>query len=118
MTAATASQSEALSLLVQREEVPQISYWYRGEGFGEVVTAAALAPFLTSARPVIDAALEDLVARGLMVRGTGGFRLTETGLQEGARLFADAFAEFQMGGHGECAAGCCDGDDHSQCTHH
>jgi hypothetical protein len=118
VTAATAGRSEALSILVQREEVLQISYWYKGEGFGEVVTAAALMPFLTSTRAAIDAALEDLVARGLMAREARGFRLTQLGLQEGARLFADAFAEFQTGGHGECATGCCDGDDHSQCTHH
>jgi hypothetical protein len=108
-----------LSVLVQREEVLQISYWYKGEGFGDVVTTAALMPFLTSTPAAVGAALEELAARGLMAQEAGGYRLTQAGLKESARLFADAFAEFQTGGgHGECTAGCCDGDDHSQCTHH
>jgi hydrogenase maturation protease len=83
MTAATAPGDGALTGLVQREEVLQISYWYKGEGFGETVTAAALAPFLTSPRSAIDAALEDLVARDLMARDARGFRLTPAGLRGG-----------------------------------
>ena len=37
--------SNALDLLVRREEVLQIAFWYEGEGFGQIFDAAALAVF-------------------------------------------------------------------------
>ena len=106
----------ALQRLVDREEVLQICFWFQGEGFGDRYDAVSLRPFLNCGEPAIRAALADLAERGaLEAAEAGGYRFTATGRAEAARLFAEGFADFQKQGHGECDAGCCDGDDHSRC---
>ena len=112
--------ANALDRLVNREEVLQICYWLEGEGLGDVCDAASIKPFLNCESPAIDSALRELAAEGLLepISGNGGlkgYRLTEKGKKQGGALFSDAFADSQRQGHGECPAGCCDGDDHSQC---
>ena len=113
--AVSAAAPDALSRLVNREEVLQICYWFRGEGFGDVCDAAKLKPFLQSDVAAIETALRELVDRGDLQFDGGGYRLTETGGREAGRLFSDSFSDFQKQGHGECAAGCCEEDDHSKC---
>lgn len=100
---------------MNREEVLQICYWYQGEGFGDRYDAAVLRPFLNCNVPVIEVALRELKALGALQQEEGRYRFTDRGRQEAGRLFAEGFADFQKQGHGECDAGCCDGDDHSQC---
>ncbi|MEO6746254.1 MAG: hypothetical protein ABIN08_17380 [Caldimonas sp.] len=100
---------------MNREEVLQICYWYQGEGFGDRYDAAVLRPFLNCNVPVIEVALHELEALGALQQEEGRYRFTDRGRQEAGRLFAEGFADFQKQGHGECDAGCCDGDDHSQC---
>jgi hypothetical protein len=113
---ATAGPTHALQRLVNREEVLQICYWFQGEGFGDSYSAAALRPFLNCEEQAIRIALDELVERGdLEAADTGGYRFTAKGRTEAGRLFADGFSDFQKQGHGECDAGCCDGDDHSRC---
>ena len=112
--AAVASDS-ALARLVNREEVLQICYWYRGEGFGDHYRPAQLRPFLQCDEAAIELALQDLAAQGHLAFEAAGYRFTESGQREAGRLFADGFADFQKQGHGECAAGCCEEDDHSKC---
>lgn len=107
--------NEALQRMAHREEVLQICYWYQGEGFGDCYDAAVLAPFLQCDAAVIEAALGELAERGQLRADDGGYRFTDAGRREAGRLFADGFADFQKQGHGECDAGCCDGDDHSKC---
>ena len=109
--------NDALARLAHREEVLQICYWYHGEGFGERFEAALLHPFLACDAAVIERALLELVAQGDLQAAPGatGYCFTERGRREAGRLFADGFADFQKQGHGECDAGCCDGDDHSKC---
>ena len=112
------SPSDALARLVNREEVLQICYWFKGEGFGERYSPALLEPFLQCDQAAIDAALRELTTQGDLQPepdGAGGYTFTEKGSREAGRLFADGFADFQKQGHGECDAGCCDGDDHSKC---
>ncbi len=113
------TESHALTLLVNREEVLQICYWYQGEGFGEHYVAALLRPFLQCDEAAIQTALQELAEQGhLQLRPQGdasAYHFTEQGKREAGRLFADDFADFQKQGHGECDAGCCDGDDHSKC---
>lgn len=106
---------DALQRLVNREEVLQICYWYHGEGFGDRYNATVLGPFLQCGRAEIDAAFDELAAQGHLVADEGGYRFTDSGRREAGRLFADGFADFQKQGHGECEAGCCDGDDHLRC---
>ena len=111
----TPTPADALTRLVNREEVLQICYWYQGEGFGERYDAAALRPFLNCDEASIEVALRELADKGELLTADAGYRFSDSGRREAARLFADSFADFQKQGHGECAAGCCDGDDHSQC---
>jgi hypothetical protein len=106
---------DALTRLVNRDEVMQICYWFQGEGFGERYDAALLRPFLQCDEAAIEIALHELAARGDLHDDGGGYRFTEQGRRAAGRLFADGFADFQKQGHGECDAGCCDGDDHSKC---
>lgn len=109
--------NDALTRLVNREEVLQICYWFQGEGFGSRYDAALLRPFLQCDAAAIDTALGELASQGHLqaAAGAAGYCFTEQGRREAGRLFADGFADFQKQGHGECDAGCCDGDDHSKC---
>jgi hypothetical protein len=66
----------------------------------------------------VEAAIGELVQQGYLEPAAApvpGYRLSPEGKKKAGRLFADDFADYQNAGHGECAAGCCDGDDHSQC---
>ncbi|MEO5770678.1 MAG: hypothetical protein ABIQ29_01275 [Burkholderiaceae bacterium] len=110
-----ADPDDALARLVNREEVLQICYWFQGEGFGDCYDAALLRPFLQCDAAAIDMALRELAAQGDLQDDAGRWRFTDKGQREAGRLFADGFADFQKQGHGECDAGCCDGDDHSKC---
>jgi hypothetical protein len=113
---APAEPGAALQRLVNREEVLQICYWFQGEGFGDRYEAKALRSFLNCDEAAIRTALAELAERGALEPAEeGGYRFTERGRSEAGRLFAESFADFQKQGHGECDAGCCDGDDHSRC---
>ena len=105
----------ALVSLVNREEVLQICYWFQGEGFGDRYEAGLLRPFLQCDEAAITIALRELAAQGDLQADDGHYRFTDKGRREAGRLFADDFSDFQKQGHGECDAGCCDGDDHSKC---
>ncbi len=115
---AAAPKESALDRLIQREEVLQICYWFQGEGLGDSYTPKLLGPFLN--RPVDDIrdSLEELADLGDLEPApllNGTFRFTVGGKKKAGQLFAESFSDFQKQGHGECDAGCCDGDDHSQC---
>jgi hypothetical protein len=105
----------AVERLADRDEILEICFWYEGEGLGDTFTANALQTFLRTPLEAIETSLELLRQRGCLTPAGDGYRLTEHGRREGGRLFADHFADFQKGGHGECDAGCCEGDDHSEC---
>ena len=106
---------DALASLVNREEVLQICYWFQGEGFGDRYEAGLLRPFLQCDEAAITIALRELATQGDLQADDGRYRFTDKGRREAGRLFADDFSDFQKQGHGECDAGCCDGDDHSKC---
>ena len=107
--------TDALGRMMQREEVLQICYWFQGEGFGERYAPALLRPFLQCDETTIHAALSELASMGHLRDDNGAYCFTEQGKREAGKLFAEGFADFQKQGHGECDAGCCDGDDHSKC---
>ena len=111
-------QTSELNRLVDCEEVLEICYWYQGEGFGEVYNPDLLNTFLHCEADAIEYSLAELHRQGFLDIAPGaitGYKFTESGKKKGGRLFADSFAELQKASHGECAAGCCDGDDHSAC---
>jgi hypothetical protein len=110
------SATSALGMLINREEVLEIAFWYQGEGFGETFDGAALSVFLNCGREIVEAALGELVAQGsLEAVATGGYRFTPPGRAYAARLFHEGFADYQKPGHGECVEGCCEDGDHSRC---
>ncbi len=106
----------ALERLKQREEILQISYWYQGEGFGAALTPEAVMPFLQSESSLIATTFDDLVESGDLKRADSGYDFTPEGKRKAARMFVEAFTDFQQPGHGECQDGCCDGDE--PCEHH
>lgn len=117
-TVISKQENSALDRLVDREEVLQICYWYQGEGLGEVYNPSLLGPFLNRAPQTIMSALQELARQKLLepvAAPTPGYRLTATGKKKAGHLFAESFSDFQKASHGECDAGCCDGDDHSKC---
>ncbi len=112
------SKESALDRLIQREEVLQICYWFQGEGLGDAYTPKLLGPFLNRAVDDIQASLQELADLGDLESVPlldGTFRFTANGKKKAGQLFSESFSDFQKQGHGECDAGCCDGDDHSQC---
>ncbi len=115
------TNTAALDRLINREEVLQICFWFQGEGFGDVFDATSIQVFLSANLSSIEAAFDELVDDGDLVpvpETLRKYKFSASGTKKGGRLFADSFAEFQNAGHGECAAGCCDDDDHSRCGDH
>ena len=101
-----------MSGLEGQDEVLQVMYWLRGEALAQDVSAADLARFTGSSELELDGLLERLALFGLvhLVPGTSGARyaLTEEGVREGGRRFADEFADMTKPGHGECGDPECD----------
>jgi hypothetical protein len=105
-------EQNAVTRLARREEVLEICFWFQGEGFGDRFTTASLKTFLTIPDEEIDGALEGLAAEGALVRDGTFYRFSPGGRKKAGRLFHENFADFQVGAHGECTAGCCDSEDH------
>lgn len=112
MPASAADSGHALERLKRREEVLEICFWYRGEGFGDVFTAGGLMPFLAADLPAVRCALEELVGEGHLQASEHGYAFTAAGRRKAGRLFAESFVDFQRPAHGECEGDCCGEDDH------
>jgi len=92
-----------------QDEILQVMYWMRGEGFGEQFPVAELRKFLDAPEQTLEMNLRQLMANGLVTLGTAGkFLLTEMGLREGGRRFADEFEGLLQQGHYECNDPDCD----------
>jgi hypothetical protein len=101
----------ALEALFWRDEILQIMYWLRGEGVGEAVASRDLVSLLGLAEALTGQYLEALVAEGLVLREQGTpakYWLSELGVKEGGRRFADEFAGLTGQAHGECSDPDCD----------
>lgn len=93
------------------DEVLQVMFWMRGEELGERVAAEDLDVFLGREVDPKDVGriLRSLEQRGLVEQaGDGRFRLTEHGVLEGGRRFADEFTDLTGQAHGECSDPTCD----------
>ncbi|HWQ12205.1 MAG TPA: hypothetical protein VNL77_05360 [Roseiflexaceae bacterium] len=96
---------DPLEALSWRDELLQILYWFRGEGLGDAVAPADLLPFLNAEESLVARHLERLVDDGYATRTAGApprYQLTELGVKEGGRRFADEFAGLTGQAHGEC----------------
>ncbi len=103
------TMNNALDAIYWRDEILQIMYWFRGEELGEVVSPRDLVPFLGSEETFVQQQLERLVEEGYVARqapstpdGTMRYQLTEWGVAEAGRRFADEFEGLTGQAHGEC----------------
>ena len=98
--------------LAAEDEVLQVMYWLRGEGLAGDVGPADVTRFTGAADEAVVRVLGRLVERGFVARaehaGEPRFALTDEGVREGGRRFADEFAELTKAGHGECNDPDCD----------
>lgn len=101
-------RSEALRVLYWREEILQVLYWIEGEGFGEDIGAKDLERFLGLDQTLGLGYLNRLADDGYLhpTGATDRFALTDLGRSDGARAFADEFAEMTKPSHGECGTDC------------
>jgi len=104
-----------------QDEILQVMYWMRGEGFGEKITVPQLKKFLDAPDETLVANLAELAKKKLVVFDVADFyELTETGVKEGGRRFADEFDGMLKPGHYECNDPDCDCNDpnsDAQCKH-
>lgn len=100
-------KSEALRAMYWRDEILQLMFWIKGEGFGDEADPALLERFLGVDALVGLGYLDRLVGEGLL-RCTPSLRyeLTAEGHAHGSRVFSEEFAEMTKPGHGECSASC------------
>jgi hypothetical protein len=114
---------QPLDELYWRDEILQVIYWYRGEGFGESVTVRDLQTFLPADEYLLTTQMDCLVDDGYLVRQDEAsmprYAFTPYGAKEGARRFADEFAGLTGQAHGECGPDCpyCKGISRDQCVH-
>lgn len=96
---------DPLDDLFWRDEILQIMYWLRGEGLSEAVAPSDLITFLHVSEDKVQEQLERLVEEGYARRvgdGQPRYELTDWGVKEGGRCFADAFAGLTKQAHGAC----------------
>lgn len=89
-----------------RDDILQAMYWMRGEGFGEEADAGSLVSFLAVDEGLLREQLVILVEEGYLEEYGGRYRLSELGVREGGRRFADEFAGLQRTAHGQCGPDC------------
>lgn len=93
-----------------QDEILQVMYWMRGEGFGEKVSISQLKKFLDTSDEILTVNISELKKKNLVISSDlpGVCELTETGVKEGGRRFADEFDGMLKQGHYECNDPDCD----------
>src|SRR5688500_1688616 len=94
-----------LDAIYWRDEILQILFWFGGEGLGEAAQPRVRGSCLGGDEPFIQGHLQRLADEGYVARQEGEpewYQLTEWGVQEGGRRFADEFAGLTGQAHGEC----------------
>ena len=95
-----------------QDEILQVMYWMRGEGFGEKIKLVQLKKFLDTSDEILAVNLSQLTKHGLVNFDiSDAYELTETGVKEGGRRFADEFDGMLKQGHYECDDPNCDCND-------
>lgn len=104
-----------------QDEILQVMFWMRGEGFGEQISVAQLKKFLDTTEEILAINLSELGKKKLVnFDFSDTYQLTETGVKEGGRRFADEFDGMLKQGHYECNDPDCDCNDPSSdaaCKH-
>ncbi|MFP5332615.1 MAG: hypothetical protein ACLGHX_09705 [Acidimicrobiia bacterium] len=99
-------KSDALRALYWKEEILQVMFWIRGEGFGDDIDLPTLERFLGLDASEGIGYVDRLTEEGYLARSGDRFALTEAGEEFGKRIFADEFAELTKPSHGECGPDC------------
>lgn len=99
-------KSEALRALYWRDEILQVMFWLRGEGFGDVIDPKLLERFLGVDANIGMRYLDRLVEDGYLVEQGDRYLLSEKGLEEGKQVFAEEFSDLTKPAHGECGPDC------------
>jgi hypothetical protein len=108
------------------DEILQVMYWLRGERLAQTVGAADLSRWVGLSAQEVGALLARMAAAGWVQPAAGEaaatprYELTAAGAREGARRFADEFADLTRPGHGECADPDCECQrtgDPADCSH-
>ena len=104
--------SDQLDDLAARDEILQVMYWLRGERIADAPTAEEIGRMVTTIdESALDALLGRLTVQGYIELSStepSRYRLTDLGVHEGGRRFADEFADLTKPGHGECGDPDCD----------
>ncbi len=110
---------DPMAALRCRDDILQAMYWMRGEGFGEEADGQMLRSFLVVDEGLLREQLEILTEEGYLEESGGRYRLSELGVKEGGRRFADEFAGLQSTAHGDCGPECptCKGVPRDSCAH-
>ena len=110
---------DPMAALRCRDDILQAMYWMRGEGFGDETDAGMLQSFLVVDKDLLREQLEILTEEGYLEESGGRYRLSELGVKEGGRRFADEFAGLQSSAHGDCGPECptCKGVPRDSCAH-
>ena len=98
----------SMDRLRARDEVLQVMFWMLGENIAHELDAPYVARFLGLPESVIADALQVLARERLVLHGASPdrYRLSQDGIREGGRRFADEFRDLTKHAHGECAPGC------------
>ena len=107
------------------DDVLQMMFWLRGEQLAVSVDVPTLERMSGLNPDQVQMALHTLLSRGLIDRSSVEedvrYSLTEDGVREGGRRFADEFADITKPGHGECGDPDCDchrTGSPADCRHH
>lgn len=102
-------QTEETPSIFWQDEILQVMYWMRGEGFGEKINIVQLQKFLDTSEDILSANLSELEKKKLITSDFSDlYELTDTGIKEGGRRFADEFEGMTKQGHYECDDPNCD----------
>lgn len=102
-----------------RDDILQAMYWLHGEGLQRAPDLVALRQVLGEDAELMAAQLDLLTADRLVERDGARYRLTEAGIREGGRRFADEFADITRVAHGDCPPNCphCANVPRDECGH-
>lgn len=100
------ARTPALEELARRDDILELLFWMRGQGFADSLSVGEVARFLTHTEDDVEASLEKLAGLGALERDGERFRLSAEGLPEARRRFVDDFREMLADGHGECNFSC------------
>lgn len=107
--------------LFWQDEILQVMFWMRGEGFGSKLAVSDLQKFLAAPESTLGVNLSELAKKKLVEFDLSNtYELTDAGAKEGGRRFADEFDGMLKQGHYECNDPDCDCNDpeaFGECKH-